>query len=152
MEDRFFSFITKELTVDCTVIAENVCDGSICDGRSYHDPCGCIEASPKKTWGLLVDFSCNELHGLDDTVSVYSVELTSVFLSNTARNLRPDSDQLDRFKVDENVQLLVQAVNAEQGFRVEGWFKPAADEEGTAIENKKYHISSLRPETPLTVD
>ena len=151
LEYKFFSFITKQLAVDSTVIAENVCDGAICDGRSYHDPCGCIETSLKKTWGLLVDFSCPELHDLDDTVSVYSVGLKSVFLSNTATNLQPDSDQMDRFKLDEQVQLLVQAVNREQGFRVEGWFKPAAGEEGTAVENKKYHISSLRPDTSLTI-
>ena len=152
LEYRFFSFNTKNLAVDSAVIAENVCDGAICDGRSYHEPCGCIEASSKKTWALLIDFTCPELHGLHDTVSVYSVSLAAVFLTNTMRNIQPDSDKLDRFQLDEKVQVLVQAINDQQGFRVEGWFKPAADEEGTAIENEKYHISSLRPETSLTVD
>ena len=116
--------------------------GAICDGRSNHEPCGCIEASSKKTWALLIDFSCPELHGLDDTVSVYSVGLASAFLTNTMRNIKPDSDKLDRFQLDEQRQLLVQAVKVQQGFRVEGWFKPAADEEGTAVENKN---TTFRP-------
>ena len=152
LEYRFFSFNTRNLAVDSAVIAENVCDGAICDGRSYHEPCGCIEASSKKTWALLIDFTCPELHGLDDTVSVYSVSLAAVFLTSNMRNIQPDSEKLDRFQLDEKVQVLVQAINDHQGFRVEGWFKPAADEEGTAVGNKKYHISSLRPETSLTMD
>ena len=51
---------------------------------------------------------------------------------------------MDRFKLDEQVELLVQALDEQQGFQAEGWFKPASDEEGTAVEKK--YISSLSPE------
>ena len=57
---------------------------------------------------------------------------------------------MDRFELDMAVQDLVADINQTQGFRVIGWFKPAFDDEGTAIEHKKFHICSLEPATPMT--
>ena len=152
LEYKFFSFVTKGLHVDSVVIAENVCDGTLCDGHTFHEPCGCVEASTKKTWGLLIEFRCPEFHGLDENISLYSVQIASVFLTNEVRTYKADSDRIDRFDLDEQAQKIVDAINQVQGFRIEGWFKPAADDEGTALGNKRYHVSLLTPDKELTTE
>ena len=53
------------------------------------------------------------------------------------RTLRADSDKTDRLD--------------RQGFRVEGWFKPAADDEVTAPEKKRYNVSMLAPEKKFSI-
>ena len=45
---------------------------------------------------------------------------------------------------------MVGLVNAGEGFRISGWFKPASDEEGTAAEHKNFHVACLYPEAALT--
>ena len=83
--------------------------------------------------------------------------MTSLNVMNS-KKLRPpkplmfDSEQLDRFDLDESVQNVVQSVNANQGFRILGWFKPAQDEDGTAVENKRFHVCCLIPETDLEME
>ena len=152
-EFHFYSFCTKSLRVDSAVIAENCCSGNVCDSQTFHDPCGCTESSQDKIWVLLVEFSCNELNRdvhNGDLIQLFSNSSTDIFVAKHARGLKPDSEALDRFQLDETVQEIVQSINENQGFRIVGWFKPATDEEGTAVEHKRFHVCSLSPEMPLS--
>ena len=153
LEFRFFSFVSNHVTVDSAVIADNVCAGKLCDGQTYHEPCGCVETLAKKTWVLLIEFTCPELNqrvNNEDFLTIYSSFTTDFFITQEARKLKSDSDRLDRFRIDTIVQEMVGLVNAGEGFRISGWFKPASDEEGTAVENKNFHVTALHPEGPLT--
>ena len=47
-------------------------------------------------------------------------------------------------------QRLVAAVNAGDGWRVKGWFKPAVSEQDTVAETYAIHICSLAPNNQLT--
>ena len=48
------------------------------------------------------------------------------------------------------VRNLVASVNGEQGFRIKGWFKPAATEDGVTDEIFSIHVCSFSPVRPLT--
>ena len=151
IEFRYFSFVTKNLLVDSAVIAESVCPGKLCDGQTYHENCPCLETSQTKIWNLLFDLKCPEMsNNHSEIISFYSNETTGYFVTPATRKLKGDSDRIDRFDLDNSVQLLVQSVNETCGFRVSGWFKPAIDEEGTTLEHKNFHVCSLKPESPLT--
>ena len=152
-EFKFFSFVTKNLEVDSAVVAEDVCNGDICDSQTFHDSCGCLEASQNKGWVLLLEFTCPEINavlGNSDLLQIYSNTSTAVFVSETVKCLKADSDAIDRFNLDTSVQAMVTKINSGGGFRVVGWFKPALDEDGTTIEHKRFHICSLLPEKPVT--
>ena len=43
-------------------------------------------------------------------------------------------------------------INGQQGFLITGWFKPTQEDEGTAVEYKKFHVSSLEPAITMTND
>ena len=152
LEFRFFSFVSKNVTVDSAVIADNVCAGKLCDGQTYHEPCGCVETLSKKHWVLCIEFTCPELNervNNEDMSTIYSAFTAAFFVTVEARKLKSESDLLDRFRLDDSVQEMVREINAGEGFRILGWFKPASDEEGTAVENKKFHIAALFPEKDL---
>ena len=152
---QYFSFVTKRLRVDSAVVAEQCCPGHICDGQTYHDICGCLETLTEKTWVLRLEFKCPELNeyvSCEDLHKITSSQSTNVFVAGNVRALNPDSDRLDHFDLDECVQNVVESVNRKQGFRIFGWFKPAQDEDGTAVENKRFHICCLMPETDLETD
>ena len=83
-------------------------------------------------------------------LAIYSNKSTAVFLTDTVKFFKADSDAIDSFELDNSVQALVTKINARGGFRVVGWFKPALDEDGTTIEHKRFHVCSLFPEKPLT--
>ena len=108
------SFVTKNLKVNSSVIAENVCDGARRDGHTFHEPCCCIEANSKKTWALLLEFKCPEFHGLNENICLYSVAIASVFLTNEETTLKTDSDKNDRFELDEHVQTMVKGLIKEK--------------------------------------
>ena len=151
LEFKFFLFVTKDLIVDSAVIAENVCAGSFCDGQTFHEPCGCVEAGQTKTWVLLLEFTYPELNenvNSDETLSIYS----SFLVTDAVRNMKADSGRIDRFRLDAQIQTLVAAINSADGFRIQGWFKPASDDDGTAVEHKKFHVTSLTPATDLSED
>lgn len=154
LDYKFFSFVTKNLHVDSAVIADKVCPGTICDGQTYHEACACLETSNSaKTWNLLLDFTCPELNSNvnnGDMLQLYSNHTATVFLTPAVINMDPDSDKIDRFDLDDQVQTMVGAINGAGGFRISGWFKPASDEEGTAVEHKKFHVCMLQPAVPLT--
>ena len=152
---QFFSFVTKRLRIYSAVVAEACCPGSICDGQTFHDSCGCIEASSEKMWALKLEFKCPELNRMvscDDYHKIISSQLANVFVTSSVRALNSDSDKLDRFDLDNQVQLLAADINSKQGFRVLGWFKPAQDDDGTAVEHKRFHICSILPEKVLDED
>ena len=52
--------------------------------------------------------------------------------------------------MEDAVVALTESVNANQQFRVVGWFKPSYDDEGVASGHFQYHISSFFPTTPLS--
>ena len=45
---------------------------------------------------------------------------------------------------------MVENIDAEQGFRIKGWFKPAVNENDSVAEEFVFHISYLQPNEPLT--
>ena len=109
----------------------------------------------KKHWVLCIEFTCPELKervNNEDMSTIYSAFTTDFFVTVEARKLKSESDLLDRFRLDDSVQEMVREINAGEEFRILGWFKPASDEEGTAVENKKFHIAALFPEKDLTVN
>ena len=149
----FFNFVTQNLTIDSALVSELVCGGSLCDAQTYHESCPCLEAAQEKCWVLLFQVQCPELNenvNNDEKIHLYSRNTSSFFLTDQIRAQNADSDVVDRFELDMAVQDLVADINQTQGFRVIGWFKPAFDDEGTAIEHKKFHICSLEPATPMT--
>ena len=149
---QFFSFVTKNRKIDSAVVAELCCPGTVCDAQTFHDTCGCLDFSSEKLWALKMDFKCPDLNDnvhCDDYHKITSSQMTNYFVTGGVRALSADSPKLDRFDLDESVQTLVAAVNGKQGFRILGWFKPATDEDGTAVEHKLFHICSLLPEEPL---
>ena len=66
--------------------------------------------------------------------------------------MKANSDRIDRFRLDAQIQTLVAAINNADGFLIHGWFKPASDDDGTALEHKKFHVTSLTPATDLSED
>ena len=86
----------------------------------------------------------------EDFLSMYSSHSTDFFVSREVRRFKAESDSIDRFQLDTFVQDLVREINTGEGFRILGWFKSAVDEEGTAVENKNFHIARLEPEKEMT--
>ena len=66
--------------------------------------------------------------------------------------MKADSDDIDRFELDTSVEALVADINKNQGFKIIGWFKPAFDDDGVALEHQKLHVCSLEPAKRLTND
>ena len=149
-----FLFTTKALKLDSALVAENVCPSTLCDGQTYHEACPCLETSQDKTWVISLAFTCPELtteiNNAGDVFRVTSNALTNFFVTPTARCLKGDNEKLDRFELDAAVEKLIESVNGSQGFTIQGWFKPAIDEEGVAVENKKFHICNIAPATALS--
>ena len=149
---QFFSFVTKDLTVDSAVVAELCCPGNVCDAQTFHDTCGCLDAPNEKLWAIKLEFKCPELNynvHCDDYHCITSSQMTKHFVTPGVRALSADSPKLDRFDLDESVQKMVASVNGKQGYRIVGWFKPASDEDGTAVEHKRFHVCCLLPEKDL---
>ena len=145
---------TKQLKLDAALVAENVCPSSLCDGHSYHENWPCLESSQEKTWVLSLSFTCPELttniNNDGDVFRILSNKMTNYFVTARARSLKGDNEKLDRFDLDSSVEKMIASINAEQGFTLHGWFKPAQDEEGVAVEHKKFHVCSVAPSTALT--
>ena len=140
--------MTKQPEVDSTVIAD-VCAAKLCYGQTYHEPCGSLKSKAKKKWVLFFQFTCPELNENvhnDDFLSMYSSHSTDFFVSQEVRKFKADTDRVDRFQLDTRVQDMVREMNRAEGFRIIGWFKPAVDDEGTAMEHKNFHIARLEPE------
>ena len=74
----------------------------------------------------------------------------SFFLTDQIRVQNAASDVVERFELNLAVQGLVADINRTQGFRVFGWFEPAFDDQGTAIEHNKFHNCSMEPARPIT--
>ena len=49
-------------------------------------------------------------------------------------------------------QKVAEAVNGKQCSWILGWFKPAQDEDGAAVENKQFHKCFLLPATELETE
>ena len=155
LEYKFFNFITNNIRIDSAVVAENVCPGILCDGQTYHDACPCLETSSSKVWVLSIEFQCPQLNEdvhNEDMHSIMSNKLTSFFVKPETRTGTLDNPNFDTFALDEAVQRVATLINGHQGFLVTGWFKPAQDDEGTAVEYKKFHVSSLEPATTMSND
>ena len=106
---------------------------------------------------LLIEFTFPELNervNNDDFLTIYSSFTTDFSKSQEARKFKSDSDRfrLDRFRINTSVQEMVESVNAGEGSRISGWFKPASDVEGTAVEHKNFHVASFYPEAAITDD
>ena len=144
-----FLFTTEALKLDSALVAESVCLSRLCDGQTYHDPCPRLETNQDRTWAISLAFTCPELtteiNNVGDVFRVNSNALTNVFVTSTARCLKGDNENLDRFELDAAVEKLIASVNGSQGF-IQGWFKPAIDKR-VAVENKKFHICSIAPAT-----
>ena len=101
----------------------------------------------------MLSVSCPELTSRGNNAGEnfsFSNSMTNTFVENSARSMKSDSPRLDRFLLDESVEKMITSINANQGFSIVGWFKPAHDEEGVAIEHKKFHLCSISPATELT--
>ena len=122
------------------------------DGQTYHDPCPCLDSNQHRTWVISLGSTCPELttdisFG-GDVFRVNSYALTNVFVTLTARCLKGDNE-LDRFELDTAVEKMITSVNGPQGFTIQGWFKPAIDEEGVAVENINSTIVASRQQVPF---
>ena len=143
----------KELILDSALVAENVCTGPLCDGQTYHKGCPCLEAPIEKTWILMLALTCPQLTSRvnnEGEIFFYSNAMTNTFVTNGARSFKSNSPRLGRFKLDESVEKMVTSINSNQGFLIVGWFKPAHDEEGVAIEHKKFHLCAVTPAGELS--
>ena len=136
------------------MITGNVCAGTLCDGQTFHEPCGCVEAGQTKRW-VLLKFTGPELNGnvnKDESLSTSSSTTTSFLRTEAVRNMKADSDRIDRFRIDAQIQTLVAAINNADGSWIQAWFKPASDDDDAAVEHKKFHVTSRRPATDLSDD
>ena len=143
----------KALKLDSALVAENVCPSTLCDGQTYHEPCPCLDSNQNRTWVLLMTFTCpgltSDIIYTGDMFRLHSNSLTNDFVTSTTRWLKGDNENLDHSDLDVAVEKLIGSINGDQGFTITGWFKPATDDNGVAVENKKFHICSINPATTL---
>ena len=149
----FFDFLATNLRVTQAVPLDNVCRGKLCDSQCKPTGCPCLVAETKKHWVLSVTFTCDEFsEGLEEEeVTITPMELTKALIHSSKKSHQLVNEERDTYEMEDAVCRLCASINAQQKFRVIGWFQPAQTEEGSVASGHfAYHVCSLIPHGDLS--